>query len=195
VATGTALARTGTVIGSVGYVAPEQSIGKAVFASDIYSLGVTCLHLLTGIHPFDLFDVNQGIWIWRQRLKNPVSDRMAKILDRMLVSATNQRYQSVAEILQNLQSQTPVAKVKPAKPLPPPTSAPIKPPPNSPQYGKGLDKELADLKSEFLQPPTPKTPPPKSKSTPPTKGVTNTPKTQSQIDRELEEIKSQFLGE
>jgi len=32
VATGTALARTGTVIGSVGYVAPEQSIGKAVFA-------------------------------------------------------------------------------------------------------------------------------------------------------------------
>ncbi|MEQ8467983.1 protein kinase domain-containing protein [Coleofasciculus sp. E1-EBD-02] len=193
VATGTALARTGTVIGSVGYVAPEQSIGKAVFASDIYSLGVTCIHLLTGIHPFDLFDVNQGVWIWRQGLKNPVSDRVAKILDKMLVSATNQRYQSVAEILQDLQSQTPVAKVKSAKPAHPPASAPMKPQPNPPQYGKGLDKELADLKSEFLQPPTSKSTPPKS--TPPTKGSANTQKTKSQMDRELEEIKSQFLEE
>jgi serine/threonine protein kinase len=41
VATGTALARTETVIGSVGYIAPEQSIGKAVFASDIYSLNIS----------------------------------------------------------------------------------------------------------------------------------------------------------
>jgi len=153
---------------------------------------VTCIHLLTGIHPFDLFDVNQGVWVWRQRLKNPVSDRVAKILDKMLVSATNQRYQSVAEILQDLESQTPVAKVKSVKP-PPPASAPMKPQPNSPQYGKGLDKELADLKSEFLQPPTSKSNPPKS--TPPTKGSANTQKTKSQMDRELEEIKSQFLEE
>jgi serine/threonine protein kinase len=193
VATGTALARTGTVIGSVGYVAPEQSIGKAVFASDIYSLGVTCIHLLTGIHPFDLFDVNQGVWVWRQGLKNPVSDRVAKILDKMLVNATNQRYQSVAEILQDLQSQTPVAKVKSAKPASPPASAPIKSQPNPPHYGKGLDKELADLKSEFLQQPTSKNTP--QKSTPPTKGSANTQKTKSQIERELEDIKSQFLGE
>ncbi len=35
-ATMTALAVTGTVIGSAGYVAPEQAVGKATFASDIY---------------------------------------------------------------------------------------------------------------------------------------------------------------
>ena len=35
-ATMTALGRTGTVIGSAGYVAPEQSVGRASFASDIY---------------------------------------------------------------------------------------------------------------------------------------------------------------
>ena len=40
------LAVTGTVIGSAGYAAPEQAMGKAIFASDIYSLGVTCIHLL-----------------------------------------------------------------------------------------------------------------------------------------------------
>lgn len=35
-ATGTALAKTGTVIGSAGYAAPEQALGRAVFASDLY---------------------------------------------------------------------------------------------------------------------------------------------------------------
>jgi serine/threonine protein kinase len=40
-ATATALAKTGTTIGSAGYSAPEQGFGKAVFASDLYSLGVT----------------------------------------------------------------------------------------------------------------------------------------------------------
>ncbi|WP_408037444.1 protein kinase domain-containing protein [Tolypothrix bouteillei] len=45
-ATPTALAVTGTVIGTQGYTAPEQALGKATFASDIYSLGVTCLYLI-----------------------------------------------------------------------------------------------------------------------------------------------------
>jgi serine/threonine protein kinase len=55
----------GTSIGSPEYVAPEQARGKAVFASDIYSLGVTCLYLLTGISPFDLFDIVNHDWVWR----------------------------------------------------------------------------------------------------------------------------------
>lgn len=53
-ATETALAKTGTTIGSAGYAAPEQTFGKAATQSDLYSLGVTCVHLLTGMHPFDL---------------------------------------------------------------------------------------------------------------------------------------------
>ncbi|NEQ40623.1 MAG: protein kinase [Okeania sp. SIO3I5] len=36
---------TGTVIGSAEYCAPEQSMGKAKSGSDLYSLGVVCLHL------------------------------------------------------------------------------------------------------------------------------------------------------
>ncbi|MFN4833883.1 MAG: protein kinase domain-containing protein, partial [Pseudanabaena sp.] len=48
--------RTGTLIGSAEYIAPEQARGKAVPQSDLYSLGVTCIYLLTGISPFDLYD-------------------------------------------------------------------------------------------------------------------------------------------
>ena len=42
-----------TVIGSPPYMAPEQFHGKAVFASDVYSLGVTMYQMLTGMLPYD----------------------------------------------------------------------------------------------------------------------------------------------
>ena len=98
-ATMTALAVTGTVIGSAGYVAPEQAVGKVTFASDIYSLGVTCIHLLTGVAPFDLFDVSESDWVWRDYLKSRVSDGVGEILDKMIVGATKKRFENVGEIL------------------------------------------------------------------------------------------------
>ncbi|MEP0958284.1 serine/threonine protein kinase [Leptolyngbya sp. FACHB-1515] len=100
-ATGTAIAKTGTVIGSAEYTAPEQTRGKAVFASDIYSLGATCIHLLTQMSPFDLFDGSDDRWIWRYYLDQPVSNSIAAVLDRMLQSATKRRYRSANEVLQD----------------------------------------------------------------------------------------------
>ena len=98
----TAIPQTGTIIGSAAYTAPEQLMGKAIFASDIYSLGVTCIYLLTQIPPFDLFDHQEGIWVWRDYLKSPVSDDLGRIIDRMIQNATNRRYHSVAAILRDL---------------------------------------------------------------------------------------------
>lgn len=94
--------KTGTVIGSAAYTAPEQLMGKAVFASDLYSLGVTCIHLLTEVYPFDLFDSREGTWVWRDYLKTSVSDELGNILDKMLQGATNRRYHSAAAILRQL---------------------------------------------------------------------------------------------
>ena len=66
-----------TVIGSPPYMAPEQFHGKAVFASDIYSLGVTMYQMLTGVLPYDtpspadLERLMQGELLTAPRLKNP----------------------------------------------------------------------------------------------------------------------------
>ncbi|MBW4693592.1 MAG: serine/threonine protein kinase [Lyngbya sp. HA4199-MV5] len=101
-ASGTALMRTGTTIGSPEYVSPEQHRGKAVFASDLFSLGVTCIHLLTNRSPFDLFDSSDNTWIWRKYLATPVSDTLGQVLDRLLEPGVNRRYQAAADVLHDL---------------------------------------------------------------------------------------------
>ena len=108
----TALAKTGTVIGSAAYIAPEQVRGKAVFASDIYSLGLTCIYLLTGVEPFDLFDSAEDAWIWRDYLKNPVSFQLGQIIDKMLQTATKNRYQTGQAVLNDLNVPLEVKKAK-----------------------------------------------------------------------------------
>ena len=190
--TGEALQKTGTSIGSPEYVAPEQTRGRAVFASDIYSLGVTCIHLLTAMSPFDLFDMNQDIWVWRQFVKNPVSNELGRILDKMLATAINQRYQSAAEVIKDLNIQPP-AIATPKTPAPPatpkqqiPVNPPMKSPPATPVKSK-VDDELAELKSELINPVASNKNQVSPKPTTPSNNAAN-----SQIDKELEELRSQF---
>ena len=96
--------RTATLIGSAEYIAPEQARGKAVTQSDLYSLGVTCIHLLTGISPFDLYDDRCDRWIWREKLPTSISSHLARILDHLLARAIANRYSSANEVLRDLRS-------------------------------------------------------------------------------------------
>ncbi|GET35971.1 serine/threonine protein kinase [Microseira wollei NIES-4236] len=189
VATQAALQQTGTTIGSPEYVAPEQARGWAVFASDIYSLGVTCIHLLTGLSPFNLYDIQQDRWVWRQSLKRPVSEALGKILDKMIESAINRRYQSATEVLRDLNPQTP-ASATPKPPSPPPIkSSPVFAPPPA---AKGIiDQELADVSSQFIGATPAKNHQEPANSQKPLSSP-NT-KSKSQIDQELEELRSQFI--
>lgn len=108
---GAAFVRTGTSIGSAGYAAPEQVMGRATYASDLYSLGVTCLHLLTGIPPVDLFSFGEGEWVWKDYLQQPVSNELTTILNRMVERDLDHRYTSAVSILHDLDPTT----VKPAE--------------------------------------------------------------------------------
>ncbi len=98
----TTLKTTGTMIGSAGYTAPEQIVGKAVFASDLYSLGVTCIHLLTERHPFDVYSFADAAWVWRNYLSNSISDQLGQVLDKLLQHPLKKRYQSATEVLKDL---------------------------------------------------------------------------------------------
>ncbi|WP_410175073.1 GUN4 domain-containing protein [Nodularia spumigena] len=126
---------TGTIIGSAEYCAPEQLHGKPKYISDLYSLGVTCLHLLTHISPFDLYDVMEGEWVWRDYLNgNVVGDELGKILERLANPIPKQRYQSVAEVVNVLKTITsppnPVRKKTITSPPNPVRKKTITPPPN-----------------------------------------------------------------
>ncbi|MBG1240251.1 serine/threonine-protein kinase [Nostoc sp. NZL] len=187
-ATGTALNKTGTSIGSPEYVAPEQMRGRAVFASDIYSLGATCINLLTVRSPFDSYDTNNDTWVWQQYLKAPVSNQLSRILNKMLESIPIRRYQTVDEVLKDLNQQSQVAATSAiaVKPLP---QSPSKSPPTfvSPSPSQ-IDLELEQMKTQFLgsnKPQLNKIQPPI-----PTSGLSST----NEIDQELEELKAKYLG-
>lgn len=100
--TGTNLAKTGTSIGTAEFVAPEQLRGKAVFASDLYSLGVTCIYLLTNTSPFNLVDGDNN-WVWRDWLgENTVSSQLAEVLDGLIAPGLSNRYTSPSAALKDL---------------------------------------------------------------------------------------------
>lgn len=126
-----ALSQTGTIIGSPEYLAPEQALGKAVYASDLYSLGVTCLHLLTHTSPLDLFDSDHHVWNWRRYLKQPISQSLARILDKLVNPALKRRYASASAVLHDLSVHAPALLTPPVAvqtPLPP--SVPAVPSPS-----------------------------------------------------------------
>ena len=95
-----------TVIGSPPYMAPEQFLGKAVFASDIYSLGVTMYQMLTGVLPYeapsaaDLPRLESGELVTPPRLKNAKIPRaIDDIVMKALTPAIPGRYQRASEVL------------------------------------------------------------------------------------------------
>lgn len=129
---------TGTVTGSPEYMAPEQNRGKAIPASDLYSLGIICIRLLTNVSPFDLFDINQDCWIWRDRVpaSRRISRPLCQIIDKLLQNAVNQRYQTAEDVLQALtqttQPEGSLLKMSsaPRQPLPEPVLAVASPAPS-----------------------------------------------------------------
>lgn len=82
--------RPGTLIGSAEYAAPEQLRGYATFASDLYSLGLVCLHLLTGLRPFDLFDTTHGCWCWHSIVPD-ILPSLASLIDSLIQPQLEQR--------------------------------------------------------------------------------------------------------
>lgn len=125
------------VIGTPGFMPSEQSAGRPVYATDLYSLGLTAIYLLTGKLPQELeTDYHTGELLWRDRALN-VSPTLAVILDKTIQSHPRDRFSSATEMLQALHSNT-IINPQQHQHSPPnngyyqPTQ--ISPPPVSPAY-------------------------------------------------------------
>ena len=87
-----------TVLGTKGYAPPEQYSGQTDPRSDIFALGMTMHHLLTGVDP------RNGELYAPVRQWNPeLSEGIEIIIDRCVEPAAENRYQSCADLLYDLE--------------------------------------------------------------------------------------------
>jgi formylglycine-generating enzyme required for sulfatase activity len=106
---GTVMSKPGTRIGTPGYAPLEQMQGGEAYpASDLFSLGATAFHLLTGVHPDGLWTEHGYSWTanWQKHLKNPIDKGLALILSKLLAKDIRPRYQSAEEVLRDFQRQS-----------------------------------------------------------------------------------------
>ena len=115
-----------TVIGSPPYMAPEQFQGKAVFSSDLYSLGVTMYQMLTGDLPYqtpspaDLERLMKGDLATPPRAKNPkLPKTISDIVMKAMAADIPARFQRASELLDAvLAARTPAGPKRPWRPAP-----------------------------------------------------------------------------
>jgi serine/threonine protein kinase len=124
-----------TVIGSPPYMAPEQFHGRATFASDIYSLGVTMYQMMTGVLPYqtpspaDLERLMRGEMVSPPRSRNGrIPQRVNDIIMKAMAPDVQDRYQRASDLLDDLLSAdrtTPPPRTadRPAVAAPPPADA------------------------------------------------------------------------
>ncbi len=97
--TGTFGASTG--IYSIGFAPPEQMSGGQVFPStDLYALAVTIIILITAKDVTELFDSYTNQWKWQNFVIT--SPTLTSVINRMLLPAANQRFQSATDVLKAL---------------------------------------------------------------------------------------------
>ena len=120
-----------TVIGSPPYMAPEQFEGRAVFASDLYSLGITMYQMLTGVLPYDtpapadLDRLRRGELVSPPRQRQPqIPVVIDQIVMRSLAGEVGARYQRADDLLHDLLQARRELVRKPAAAATPPAGVP-----------------------------------------------------------------------
>ena len=124
------LTLTGTVLGTTGYISPEQAQGQpATAASDVYSLAAVAYELLTGTRPFERKSSTAEAAAHahepppRATARNPdLRSGVDEVFERALAKDPRQRQPSAGELVADLRSaiEAPEQQTR-LLPLPPPT--------------------------------------------------------------------------
>ncbi len=120
---GVVMTKMGTGIGTPAYAPPEQNRGLVNASSDLYSLGVTAVRMLTGVLPEerngiivdDIFDLYNLTWIWKNWLeKNQISldSNLIEILEKMLADKISDRFQTAREVFEALQTNLSLTQIQ-----------------------------------------------------------------------------------
>ncbi|MBD2430318.1 MULTISPECIES: serine/threonine-protein kinase [Fischerella] len=116
------------VMGTPGYMPSEQFTGRPVYATDIYSLGLTAIYLLTGKHPRQLqTEPRTGEILW-QYYAPGVSPQLAMILNRAIKPQAGDRYSTASQMLHALQSAPASQQLIASSCIPTATTQPTVPP-------------------------------------------------------------------
>ncbi len=113
-------------IGSPGFMSAEQAAGRPLYSSDLYSLGLTAIYMLTGKIPQEFpTDPATGEILWRSSAPT-VSPGLAMVLDRAIRFNPRDRFPTAQEMLDALKpdvnSQVATVAVAPGNRAPVPPS-------------------------------------------------------------------------
>jgi serine/threonine protein kinase len=90
-----------TIIGTDGYIPPEQRKGRTIIQSDFYALGMTFVHLLTGKHPNEFEEDRNKKLRWRYSAPQ-ISPLLAEFIDKLIAKSSKDRPRNTQEILDKI---------------------------------------------------------------------------------------------
>ena len=107
-----------TIVGTFGYMPPEQYAGQSVPATDLFAIGATCVQLLSGRPPAELFEGVHSLVIPEDL---PVTLGFERVLMRLTEGEVTRRYQDAASALREVRARflmIPRAAITGALPIP-----------------------------------------------------------------------------
>ncbi|MFM1842426.1 MAG: eukaryotic protein kinase, partial [Cyanobacteriota bacterium] len=135
------------VIGTRGFMAPEQGAGRSVFSTDLYALGLTIIYAMTKKLPVE-FATSQltGELDWQSDVPN-VDPHLATVLDKAIKMELSGRYSTAEAMYQDLHSLISSSASKPANQM---ETIQVAPTPSQRKYSNSSGAETVMIPTSSL---------------------------------------------